>query len=125
MKGGQHGKAMNAMKKIFHERTPEARQEIAHEIEYVKESALKEGHVTLLQSYSQLFTIYRRSLFIGVMLQVWQQLAGINTAMYYGPTIIKQAGWGGDTNQQTLIRSIPLGAINFLSTFVAVFWTDK
>ena len=127
IKTNQNSKALDVMKKIFHERTAEAKEEIQHEFNHIIDSISKEGGgvIKLRDTYVQLFTIYRRSLFVGVMLQVWQQLAGINTAMYYGPFIMKQAGMGGDTDRQTLIRSIPLGAINFLGTIVAVFYTDK
>ena len=118
-------KALEVMRKIFHDRTPEAKREIQHEIDSIMETVAREGNITLGESYRELFTIYRRSLFVGVMLQVWQQLAGINTVMYYGPVIMQQAGFGGETDRETLIRSIPLGAIIFLGTIVAVLYTDK
>ena len=59
------------------------------------------------------------------MLQVWQQLSGINTAMYYGPEILRDAGFGGDDPRTVLIQSVPLGAINFVGTLVALRYTDK
>ena len=37
------------------------------------------------------------------MLQVWQQLVGINTAMYYGPEMMLQAGFG-DRNHRGDVR---------------------
>ena len=113
------------MKRIFRESTISGQREIRHEMDSIAESVKNEGDMPIKEMYRQLFTIYKRSLFVGVMLQVWQQLAGINTAMYYGPSILEQAGLGGDTNQETLVRSIPLGLINFLGTIVAVFYTDK
>ena len=39
-----------------------------------------------------LFTTYLRCLVIGCGVQAWQQLVGINTAMYFGPDILIQAG---------------------------------
>ena len=45
--------------------------------------------------------------------------------MYYGPEILKDAGIGGDDPRKVLIRSIPLGAINFGGTIVALLFTDK
>ena len=37
-----------------------------------------------------------------MMLQVWQQLAGINTAMYYGPQMMLQAGFGDENDKETV-----------------------
>ena len=59
------------------------------------------------------------------MLQVWQQLSGINTVMYYGPEILKDAGIGDDDPEKVLMRSIPLGAVLFVGTAVSLFFTDN
>ena len=36
------------------------------------------------------------------MLQVWQQFSGINTAMYYGPQMMLQAGFGDENDKDTV-----------------------
>lgn len=57
---------------------------------------------------------------------MFQQLIGINTAMYYGPEIMKMAGFGDQTNKRySLISSIPLTLINMIGTLIALFTIDK
>ncbi len=78
---------------------------------------------------STLFTLYGKCLLIGVMLQVFQQLCGINTVMYYGPSLLAKAGFGnskaGADEREKLIYSLPLAGMNALGTLVAVFYIDK
>jgi len=45
------------------------------------------------QAMRELFTRYRGNLGVGVVIQACQQLCGINTVMYYGPYILKDAGF--------------------------------
>ena len=64
------------------------------------------------------------------MLQVWQQLCGINTALYYGPNIIEDAGFGGggsgvEHDREVLLYSLPLSGINFVATIATLFVIDK
>ena len=125
IKQGHSTKAETIMKRILREDTSAGRKEIRNEMRSIAKSVEDEGVLSFGEMYRQLFKIYGRSVFVGVMLQVWQQLAGINTAMYYGPMIIKAAGWGGKTDRDTLRNSLPLAAINFMGTLCAVYYTDK
>ena len=125
LKRGFSTEAELIMKRVLREDTTAGKNEIKYELETISKSISEEGDLSLKEMYRQLFTTYRRSLFVGVMLQVWQQLAGINTAMYYGPMILKEAGWGGESDKDNLINSLPLGAINFLGTLLAVYYTDR
>ncbi len=51
---------------------------------------------------------------------MFQQLCGINTAMYYGPNIMEAAGFGDENNKQlTLISSLPLAFVNALGGVIA------
>ena len=43
-------------------------------------------------SYMSIFTTYKKSLIIGVVVLMCQPLLGINTIMYYGPQIIIDSG---------------------------------
>lgn len=75
-----------------------------------------------------LFTTYLRCLVIGCGVQAWQQLVGINTAMYYGPDILIQAGLtiqGMDPDESALLLNIPLAAVNAIGTLVSCVYIDK
>ena len=75
--------------------------------ENIKETlALEDVDSTQYQKYKELFTVYRKIVFIGVMLQIWQQLSGINTAMYYGTEMMKQAGFGSVGDEKSVINKI-------------------
>jgi len=64
----------------------------------------------------------RRILYIGIGLALAQQLTGINTAIYYAPTILKSTGLG--TNA-ALISTIFVGAIGVIGTVLGIYLLGK
>lgn len=62
-------------------------------------------------------------LIVGVGGMFVQQWTGINTIIYYAPTILQQAGFSD--NLGAIYATIGIGIVNFLMTFVAIFSTDK
>ena len=58
--------------------------------------------------------VSRAQLHVGVLLQALQQLAGINTVMYFTPVILKMAGFA-DTQQALLLSCAP-AAVNAAGT---------
>lgn len=75
-------------------------------------------------SWKALFSPWVRPvLIIGMGLGVFQQFVGINTVMYYGPTIFKVAGFHTDSTQ--ILATFGLGLMNTIMTIVTVLIVDK
>lgn len=84
--------------------------------------------MTEKQRLRELFTTYRRCLFVGCGLQFFQQFVGINTVMYYGPKIIIATGIKlpgfVDKDQMAIVLNIPLALVNVVGTAIAIFIID-
>ncbi len=65
---------------------------------------------------------FRRSVGLGVLLQVVQQFTGMNVVMYYAPRIFQDMGYNG-TAQSWF--TVIVGLTNVLATFIAIFFVDK
>jgi sugar porter (SP) family MFS transporter len=65
----------------------------------------------------------RAALLVGVGLAVLQQVTGINTVIYYAPTIIQFTGVNG--NSAAIVASLGVGVINILATLVALRLIDR
>lgn len=65
---------------------------------------------------------FRRSILLGILLQVMQQFAGINVVMYYAPKIFALAGFVG-TAQMWCTAMI--GFVNVLATLAAIGLVDR
>jgi SP family arabinose:H+ symporter-like MFS transporter len=74
-------------------------------------------------SIKELFTpVYRKALWIGLLLPFLSQVCGINAVIYYGPRILEQAGF---TLNNALGGQVTIGLVNVVFTFVAIFTIDK
>ncbi len=62
-------------------------------------------------------------IFVGVGLMFVQICTGINTIIYYTPTIFNLAGFAD--NISALYATIGIGVVNFLMTFVAIAYIDR
>ena len=65
----------------------------------------------------------RTALIVGVGLAVFQQLVGVNTVIYYAPTIFQSAGFAS-ANAAILATSV-VGVVNVVATVVAIFLVDR
>jgi MFS family permease len=59
---------------------------------------------------------------VGIGLAVFQQITGINTVIYYAPTLLKGAGLGSSAS---LLANVVNGAVNVLMTIVAIRLLDR
>src|SRR3984957_6877749 len=64
----------------------------------------------------------RPLLTVGVLLAVFQQITGINTVIYYAPSLLQGAGLG---NNAALLANVVNGAVNVGMTIVAIWLLDK
>ncbi|XP_046456242.1 proton myo-inositol cotransporter-like isoform X1 [Daphnia pulex] len=64
-----------------------------------------------------------RALFLGCLLQMFQQIAGINTVMYYSATIIQMAGFY-DTSKAIWLSAL-VASVNFICTFLGIYLVEK
>ncbi|WP_323748577.1 sugar porter family MFS transporter [Dyella silvae] len=65
---------------------------------------------------------FRRSVGLGVLLQLMQQFTGMNVVMYYAPRIFENMGY--DQHAQLWFTAI-VGLTNVLATFIAIGLVDK
>lgn len=68
-------------------------------------------------------TVTRRALMVGCLLQAAQQLAGINTVMYYTATIIEMSGVQSQSIAVWL--AAPTAAVNMIFSFCGYLLADK
>jgi SP family arabinose:H+ symporter-like MFS transporter len=109
---GQEAKAKNILIKID---GPEAAE---REVEAVKGTYNAESG-----NLKELFKpVYRRAMWIGLLLPFLSQVCGINAVIYYGPKILEQAGF---TLNNALGGQVTIGLVNVVFTFVAIFTVDK
>lgn len=65
----------------------------------------------------------RKALLVGCLLQLFQQISGINTVMYYSASIITMAGVH---DQSTAIwLAAATSSVNFLGTFIGLWLVEK
>ncbi len=60
---------------------------------------------------------------VGCALQLFQQLSGINTVMYYSARIIQLAGFTSET--AAIWLAAVTAAVNFGATFIGLYYVDK
>lgn len=64
----------------------------------------------------------RPALTLGIALAVIQQITGINTVIYFAPTVLQEAGLG---RSASLLALVVVGVVNVLMTLVAIRYLDR
>jgi MFS transporter, SP family, galactose:H+ symporter len=94
-------------------------QDVMPEVNEILEHA-EPGHGKLADVFSPFVLPV---LFCGMALAVIQQITGINTVIYYAPTIFQAAGF--HSNEVAIIATAGVGLVNVLMTLVAIPLIDK
>ena len=66
---------------------------------------------------------YRPALVVGIGLAIFQQITGINTIIYYAPTIFQLAGFSSAA--QSILATAGVGLVNVLLTIVSLRLLDR
>jgi MFS transporter, SP family, arabinose:H+ symporter len=74
-------------------------------------------------SYKELFSPrWRKALLIGMLLPLFSQFSGINAIIYYGPSILSNAGI---SLSNSLLSQVIFGLANMLFTLIAIWKVDS
>lgn len=93
---------------------------VEKELEQIKSKVQKEEE----KSWKVLFVPpLRLALIVGVGLALLQQVTGINTIIYYAPTLFQQTGFTSNTS--SLLATVVVGVINVIFTIVSVLLLDR
>jgi sugar porter (SP) family MFS transporter len=94
-------------------------QDVMHEVHHIQSSLqIKQA------SFKEVFSPWILPvLFLGTMLGFIQQVTGINTIIYYAPTIFQLAGFQDVST--SILATIGIGTVNVLATIFAVYYLDK
>uniref|UniRef100_A0A8C5EKX2 Solute carrier family 2, facilitated glucose transporter member 1-like n=1 Tax=Gouania willdenowi TaxID=441366 RepID=A0A8C5EKX2_GOUWI len=79
---------------------------------------MREKKVTIIELFRS--TIYRQPIFVAIMLQLSQQLSGINAVFYYSTRIFERAGVA-----QPVYATIGTGVVNTAFTVVSLFVVER
>jgi SP family galactose:H+ symporter-like MFS transporter len=93
--------------------------EIDAEVKEIERSLEKQKGSGVLLSHPML----RMALFVGIGLAVFQQLTGINTVIYYAPTIFEFAGF--KTAGFSILATVGVGLVNVAFTLLAIRLIDR
>ncbi|WP_349902097.1 sugar porter family MFS transporter [Parafrigoribacterium humi] len=116
MEQGREDEAREVLKKL---RGSDPDADIEQEIQDVKEAKEKESSTTIRDL---LKPNIRPLIWIGAGLAIFQQFVGINTVIYYAPTILSTTGL---TNSASITQTVFVGVTNVVFTIIAVLLLDR
>ncbi|HEV7203688.1 MAG TPA: sugar porter family MFS transporter [Jatrophihabitans sp.] len=93
--------------------------EIDDEVQKVRETAREESRGSIGDLLDRRL---RPALMLGIVLAVIQQITGINTVIYFAPTVLQEAGLG---RSASLLALVVVGVTNVLMTVVAIRYLDR
>ena len=114
----KHGHADAAREVLARIRGTQDVQAELREIQDTVSQTEERGHFSDLLAAS-----VRPALIVGVGLAIFQQITGINTVIYYAPTIIQSAGISSASG--AILATAGIGVVNVLMTIVAMWLIDR
>jgi MFS transporter, SP family, galactose:H+ symporter len=110
---GQFDKARKVLARV---ENPEEVQRNMAELQNVTET----GRL----AFRDLFTPrFRKPLIVGIGLAIFQQITGVNTIIYYTPTILQMGGYHSAST--AILATVLVGAVNFGATIISLFLLDR
>ncbi|MBC2160701.1 sugar porter family MFS transporter [Listeria booriae] len=113
---GKIGDALRVLQQIREQNVAEA------ELTEIKDNITAEAALDKATFKDLSVKWVRRILFIGLGIAVVQQITGVNSIMYYGTEILRDAGFG---TEAALIGNIANGVISVLATFLGIYLLGK
>ena len=96
--------------------------DVSDELNTLRTDLAREGRQ--LAGASELLTPrLRRPLIIGIGLAMFQQITGINTVIYFAPTIFQSAGLSSAAT--SILATAGVGAVNVIMTIVSICLIDR
>lgn len=94
-------------------------EKVSSELREIQNSLAQQGG-----NWRELFSpLVKPALLIGIGLAVFQQITGINTVIYYAPTIFQFAGF--QSASVAILATAGVGVVNVLITIVAMHLLDR
>jgi sugar porter (SP) family MFS transporter len=114
-----HGRVSDAGDVLQHLR---GGADVSGELNELRTDIAAEGRQ--LAGWSEFFSArLRRPLVIGVGLAMFQQITGINTVIYFAPTIFQSAGLSSAAT--SILATSGVGAVNVIMTIVSIRLIDR
>ncbi|HUK42775.1 MAG TPA: sugar porter family MFS transporter, partial [Candidatus Acidoferrales bacterium] len=115
LRRGRESEARGVLSRI--RSSSEAEKELSEIQQSLSESQETGGWSDLLHS------TVRPALVVGFGLAIFQQITGINTIIYYAPTIIQSAGIPSASG--AILATVGIGLVNVLMTIVSMWLMDR
>ncbi|AIF52705.1 sugar porter family MFS transporter [Pelosinus sp. UFO1] len=113
---GRIGDALRVLQQVREENRAQA------ELNAIQDTIAEEAEIKKATYKDLTIPWIRRIVFIGIGLSFAQQSTGVNSIMYYGTEILKDAGF---STEAALIGNIANGVISVLATFVGIWLLGK
>ncbi|HME00067.1 MAG TPA: sugar porter family MFS transporter [Terriglobia bacterium] len=111
-----HGRLDEALGILSRVETPEEAQ---HDLQELREVTQTDN-----LRFRDLFAPrFRRPLLVGVLLAIFQQITGVNTIIYYTPTILQMAGFHSASS--AILATVLVGGVNLAFTILSLFLLDR